>query len=129
MLLAYFDIAASEKELEKICGTTELGTTPTQIVGGASKFNLNLVATKNASIDDLKEQLKNKNPVIALIDPSYIYGGVSGFGHFIVILGVEENKIVYHDPHILNGEYKRCDIKVFIKAWSIFKRWMIGVEK
>jgi ABC-type bacteriocin/lantibiotic exporter with double-glycine peptidase domain len=78
MLLAYFDTHTSEKELAKACGTTELGTTPTQITDGASEFGLNLIATKNAEIEDIKKQLKDKNPVIAMIDPSHIYGGVEG---------------------------------------------------
>lgn len=128
MLLAFFGINASEEEIEKACETTELGTTSTQIVSGASKFNVELVAIKNATLQDIKKLLE-KNPVIVLIDPSHIYGGIEGFGHFIILVGLENDEIIYHDPDILDGEFKRCAIQTFLKAWSAHKNWIIGVEK
>jgi ABC-type bacteriocin/lantibiotic exporter with double-glycine peptidase domain len=130
MLLAYFGIDVSEEELEKACGTTELGTTPTQISTGASEFGKDAMATKNANLEDLRKNLENGSPIIVLIDPSYIYGGIAGFGHFIVIVGIDEenNEIIYHDPDISEEEFRRCEIEKFLKAWGVFKNWEISCK-
>jgi len=130
MLLAYFGNDISEEELEKACGTTELGTTPTQISTGASEFGMDAMATKNANLEDLRKNLENRLPIIVLIDPSYIYGGIAGFGHFIVITGIDEgnNEIIYHDPGISEGGFRRCEIEKFLKAWSTFKNWEISCK-
>lgn len=127
MLLAYFSIDISEEELEKACGTTELGTTPTQISIGVLKFGMDGMATKNANLEDLKRSLDAGSPIIVLIDPSYIYGGIAGFGHFIVVVGMENDKMIYHDPYpdISEGKFRRCEVEKFIKAWNVFKNWMV----
>jgi ATP-binding cassette subfamily B protein len=130
MLLAYFSINISEEDLEKGCGTTELGTTPTRISTCASEFGMDAMATKNANLEDLRKNLDNKLPTIVLIDPSYIYGGIAGFGHYIAIVGIEKknNEIIYHDPGISEGEFKRCEIEKFLKSWSVFKNWEISCK-
>ncbi len=38
--------------------------------------------------------------MIALSDPAVLYGGLDGFGHFVVIIGLEGDKIWYHDPDL-----------------------------
>ncbi len=129
MILSHLNIKAAEKDLEKACGTTELGTTPTQLVAGAFKFNVNMLAVKNATVEDIQNELKNGKPVIVLIDPSNIYGGAEGFGHFVLVVGLKGDEIVYHDPDISDGIFKRCKVEIFLKAWDAFKNWMIGAEK
>ncbi len=81
MLLAHFDVIASEEELEEAFGTTELGTTPIQIPEGAYKF------------------------------------------------GMENNKVIYHDPGISDGDFRGCEVEKFLKAWNIFKNWMITCKR
>jgi ABC-type bacteriocin/lantibiotic exporter with double-glycine peptidase domain len=125
----FYGIDVSEDEIEKACGTTELGTTPTQISTGASKFGIDATAIKNGNDDDLKTSLDAGMPIIVLIDPSYIYGGIAGFGHFVVVVGVENGKIIYHDPGIPEGKFRRCEIERFLKAWSIFKNWMVSCKQ
>lgn len=129
MLLAYFDVIASEEELEEACGTTELGTTPIQIPEGAYKFGMDALAIRNAGIEDLKTNLEKGLPIIVLIDPSHIYGGIAGFGHFILIVGMENNKVIYHDPGISDGDFRGCEVEKFLKAWNIFKNWMITCKR
>ena len=60
-----------------------------------------------------------------MIDPSPIYGGIAGFGHFIIIVGMENNKILYHDPDIHDGDFKVCEVDKFLNAWNIFTNWII----
>ncbi len=125
MIFAYLGIDVTEKVLETTCETTELGTIPTQISTGAAKLGVESIATKNADLEDIRRNLEDRLPVIVLIDPSYIYGGIAGFGHFIVVLGVEEGEVIYHDPDVSDGEFRRCEIEKFLNAWNISKRWVI----
>ena len=129
MILAYLGIDITEKALERACETTELGTTPIQITTGAAKFGMDAMATKSASLENLRRSLENRLPVIVLIDPSYIYGGIAGFGHFIVVVGIENGAVIYHDPDVPEGEFRRCDIGKFLSAWNIFNRWMITCKQ
>jgi hypothetical protein len=49
------------------------------------------------------------------VDPSILYGGVQGFGHFVVIVGLKEDGIIYHDPDLDKNILK--DAKLFFNAW------------
>ncbi len=129
MVLGFFRMKRTEEEIKNACGTTELGTTPVQISIAAQKFGFKATSIKNANIDYLKQKIKKEKPVILLIDPSYIYGGVSGFGHFIVILGFTGTKIVYHDPDVPEGEFMQCDLEALHAAWNAAHCWMIEIEK
>ncbi|MBC2698453.1 MAG: hypothetical protein HF974_09020 [ANME-2 cluster archaeon] len=68
MLLKYLGTSASEEDVAKACGTTELGTTPLQLVKGSKVFGFNADALKHEDIDGLKYILENGNPVIVLLD-------------------------------------------------------------
>ena len=129
MVLAYIGIIKTENEVTEACNTTELGTTPIQIAETFQKFGVIASSVKNANIDDLKHEIEEGRPVIVLIDPSHMYGGISGFGHFIVIVGFEDEKIIYHDPDEPNGEYIKYELEAFLKAWNATRCWMIKIEK
>jgi hypothetical protein len=47
-----------------------------------------------------------------------LYGGIEGFGHYVVIIGHERDMIVYHDPD-LDREQSRA-ITDFFGAWRRF---------
>jgi ABC-type bacteriocin/lantibiotic exporter with double-glycine peptidase domain len=125
MIFAYFGIDVTEKALETICETTELGTIPTKISTGAANLGVEAIATKNADLEDLRRNLEDRIPVIVLIDPSYIYGGIAGFGHFVVVVGIENGEVIYHDPDVSEGKFLRSEMRKFLSAWNIFKRWMV----
>jgi len=129
MILAYLGVKTTEKDVMNACGTTELGTTSTQISDAFVKFKVKASSIKNANIDDLKNEIKEGRPVIVLIDPSQIYGGVSGFGHFIVIVGINDDEVKYHDPDEPHGDYIKCDFETFLQAWNTTRNWMIKIEK
>jgi hypothetical protein len=44
--------------------------------------------------------LSQGRPIIAVLDPSLLYPGVSGFAHGVVIVGLEANTVIYHDPEL-----------------------------
>ena len=56
--------------------------------------------------------------MIALLDPAVLYGGLEGFGHFVVIIGFGHDIIWYHDPD-LKGDLMR-NVSDFMKAWGKF---------
>ena len=129
MLLKYIGTSAPEEDVAKACGTTELGTTPLQLVKGSKVFGFDADAFKNVDIDYLKNTLENGNPVIVLLDAGILYGGIQGFGHFIVITGFDNNNITYHDPDIPDGQDVKCSIERFMQAWSALKCWVIKLQK
>ncbi len=129
MVLAFFGITRTESEVKAACGTTELGTTTMQISSAAQKFNLKAFSVKNANIDDIKQEIKEGRPVIVLVDPSYLYGGISGFGHFIVVVGFTNIGIIYHDPDIPDGESMLCNLETFGSAWNAMRCWLVVIKK
>jgi ABC-type bacteriocin/lantibiotic exporter with double-glycine peptidase domain len=129
MVLSFFGVARTEAEVMKECDTTELGTVTVKLSTAAYKFGLKSSSLKNANIDELKNELRKGRPVIVLIDPSYLYGGVSGFGHFIVIVGFSDEEIIYHDPDVPEGEYMRINNAAFQNSWESTRCWMISMEK
>ncbi len=129
MLLKYIGTSAPEGDVAKACGTTELGTTPLQLVKGSEVFGFDADAMKYDDIDGLKSAVKGGNPVIVLLDAGILYGGIRGFGHFVVITGFDENNIIYHDPDISDGKNAKCSIESFIQAWSALKCWVIKFQK
>ncbi len=57
-------------------------------------------------------------PIVSLIDPAVLYGGLLGFGHFVVITGLEGDKIYYHDPDLEKDLIRDAD--EFFTAWEKF---------
>ncbi|MCZ7401173.1 MAG: C39 family peptidase [Candidatus Methanoperedens sp.] len=129
MILAFLGIIKTEEEITEVCDTTELGTTPTQISQAFEILGIKASSVKNTNIEELKNEIKEGRPVIALIDPSSINGGISGFGHFIVIVGIKDEEIEYHDPDEPEGKNLKCDFEAFIRAWNASRCWMIKIEK
>ena len=129
MVCVYHEVNKEEEELVELCETTELGTTPSYIGIAALKLGLEATTYKNAKLERIKILLNENIPVIVLIDPAYLYGGIEGFGHFVVVLGLEENKVIYHDPDVPNGEYKECEVENFVHAWNSLGNWIVEVRK
>ena len=118
MVLAFHGKEISEFELEDICETSWLGNTCGEIVSGIKKLGFDAEEIDLATTKYLLSQLDKKHPLIALIDPAVLYGGVEGFGHFVVITGIENDKIYYHDPDLDKDLTKT--ISDFMKAWKKF---------
>ena len=77
----------------------------------------------------MRRNLEDRLPAIVLIDPSYIYGGIAGFGHFIVVVGIANGEVIYHDPDVSEGKFLRFEMRKFLSAWNIFKRWMVACKQ
>lgn len=118
MVAAFYGKNTSELELEDACETSWLGNTCGEIAAGVKKLGLEAEEVDHVTIKYLSAQLEKKYPLIALIDPAVLYGGLEGFGHFVVVTGVEDDKIYYHDPDF-DKDLTRS-ISDFMKAWKKF---------
>lgn len=67
------------------------------VVDVIALLNLYLEVLMNITVDALKQILEDQMPLITLVDGGILYGGIPGFGHFIVIVGIEDQNIIYHD--------------------------------
>lgn len=118
MVLAFHGKGISEIDLEDACETSWLGNTCGELVTGIKKLGFEAEEIEHVTPKYLSSQLDKKYPLIALIDPAVLYGGIEGFGHFVVITGIEDDKIYYHDPE-LDKDLTR-NITDFMKAWKKF---------
>jgi ABC-type bacteriocin/lantibiotic exporter with double-glycine peptidase domain len=118
MVLASYGKDVSESKLEETCETGWLGNTCGELVKGVEKFGFKAEEVDNVTLKYLSSQLEKRYPLIALIDPAILYGGIEGFGHFVVITGIEGDNIYYHDPDL--GKDLARDVSDFMKAWEKF---------
>jgi len=116
MVTAYNNILYSEIKLEDACETSWLGNTCEELASGAQKLGFMSTVLENITLDTLKDSLEKGVPIIALLDPSILYGGISGFGHFVVIIGLEKDAIYYHDPDFQENLAEK--VHVFFNAWE-----------
>ena len=94
MVLEYWDISVSEKEIAQKAGSSkEKGTGKEGLVRAAKHFGLNAFAREKSSLGDLGRFIKKGIPVI-----------VDWFsedeGHYSVVVDINEKKIVLMDPSL-----------------------------
>ncbi len=118
MVFSFYGKEVSEFELEDACETGWLGNTCGELVRCIEGFGLKAEEVEKIDLEYLQKELEKNRPMIALIDPAALYGGIEGFGHFVVITGLENDKIYYNDPD-LDKDLAR-NAKDFLKAWKKF---------
>ena len=118
MVTEYIGMKLSEMELEEGCETSWLGNTCEELAAGVQKMGFSAEIIENFTKEHLQEIIQSGTPIVALLDPAVLYGGVQGFGHFVVITSVEADTIYYHDPDMGPGLAKNRDL--FFNAWEKF---------
>lgn len=118
MVFKFYGKEVSEFELEEACETGWLGNTSSELVACIEGFGFMSEEVERINVQFIKKAIEKNRPLIALIDPAVLYGGLEGFGHFVVITGITNDKIYYNDPDI-DKDLAR-DIKDFFKAWEKF---------
>lgn len=116
MVLAFEGKDYFEDELEGICKTGWLGNTCEDLAGAAKELGFDSEVFDNITREYLLDLLKDEHPVVALVAPWILYGGLPGFGHFVVITGMKDGKVYYHDPDI-KGDLS-VEIDIFFSAWG-----------
>lgn len=118
MVLAFLGKDIPESDLEETCETSWLGNTCGELVQGSMKYGFEAEEIENMTPDYVTKLLTNKFPLIALLDPAVLYGGLEGFGHFVVITGLKGDTIYYNDPD--RGENVTAPVERFFNAWGRF---------
>ena len=113
MVLEYFGIKKTEKEIAKLCGATkEKGVGAAGLLEAARKLGLKGFVKDFSEIEDLKKYvLKKKIPVIV----DWFQGGD---GHYSVGVGIDRKNIWLQDPEI--GKIKKLDLETFKRVWFDF---------
>jgi ABC-type bacteriocin/lantibiotic exporter with double-glycine peptidase domain len=118
MVFAFYGMNVVESELEEACETSWLGNTCGELVQGSMKYEFMAEEVENINIDYVSTMLRKEFPLVALLDPAVLYGGLEGFGHFVVITGLKGDKIYYNDPDM--GKDLKVNVDDFFNAWERF---------
>jgi ABC-type bacteriocin/lantibiotic exporter with double-glycine peptidase domain len=131
ILLSYYGIEKSEKELAILCKTkTDLGTDDKGIKSAAEKLGFKVVMKNNSSFKDIEGWLKKGVPVI--VDwftrgrADYTDADVAD-GHYSVVTGIDDKFIYLQDPEI--GKIRKLEKEDFMTVWFDFTGKYMKPEK
>ena len=107
-VLSYWGKDVDEGELMRLLGTNaEVGTFPEDIVRGARGLGLEAEVRENLTLDEVQQFTANGSPMIALAqlwrsqrDLSKPAAEEWSNGHYVVVLGVDDNYVYYQDPYL-----------------------------
>ena len=122
IVLGYFGVEKSEKELAKLCGATKkLGTNARGITQAAEKLGFKVSVEDNSSFTDIKKWLaKGVPPIVNWFTrgrQDYSDSEVAD-GHYSVVCGLDKNYIYLQDPEI--GGLRKIAKNDFMKVWFDF---------
>ena len=122
MVLDYYGVEKTEKELAELCGTDpDLGTSDEEIKRAAEGLGFNVEIKNNSSFDDIQKWLDKKIPVIV---NWFTRGRIDhddsevSDGHLSVVVGLDEENIYLQDPEI--GNLRKIARDDFMKVWFDF---------
>jgi predicted double-glycine peptidase len=122
ILLSYYGVDKSERELAKLCGTKkDLGTDDWGIKKAAESLGFKVKIKNNSSFKDIEKWIDNETPVIVnwftrgRID--YTDSDVAD-GHYSVVCGLDDKNIYLQDPEI--GSLRKLDKEDFMAVWFDF---------
>ena len=108
-VLIYYNIDVSEEEIMAITKTNKNGTPVKGIVQAAKHFGLT-ASEETLNIEQLKKYIKNKVPVIVLLQ-AWPTKKVANWqehwadGHYVVAIGYDRKKIYFADPYSILRTY------------------------
>ena len=116
MVIHYWGGQFTEMEIIAVADISPLlGMTPKAIVEAAMVLGYAGSSEKGMTWQRVRELLDEGNPIIALVDANLLYLGRVGLGHFVVIIGLENDNVIFHCPVI--GENIVADKGIFFAAW------------
>lgn len=116
MLLSALGITQDETTLARLCGTTALGCTAQDLVTGAQSAGVNAELLPIKSEPAATAALSNLVPFVAMIDLAALNNGPLFQWHFVVVLGLDQNDVLFHDP--ADGPDRRALRDDFLTAWA-----------
>src|SRR3954469_6122178 len=107
-VLSYWGQDVAEAELMNLLKTnSEVGTYPENIVAGAGALGFKAEMRDHLTIDELRDFTASGKPAIALAQVWRSYADVSvsaedewGSGHYVTVLGVDDDYVYFQDPFI-----------------------------
>ncbi len=113
MVLKYFGLEKSDKELAKLCGANaKTGTTAAQIITAAKKLGFKAFYKDFSSIAEIKKYIDKKIPVI--VDWFSIDDG-----HYSVAVKIDAKFIYLQDPDL--NKINKIDLETFQRIWFDFE--------
>lgn len=101
-VLMYFGIDARLKTLKKETETKKSGTTPERLVEVSRKYGLRAELVESMLSDDLEKSIDEGLPVLISIqikrEPKKDISKIWGTGHFLVVIGYDDNNFYFEDP-------------------------------
>ena len=123
MVLDYYGVKISEKEIFKMCGTTkELGTSAENIKKAAKKLGFKTEIKDHSAFSDIQYWLGKKVPIIV----DWFTRGRNDYtdsdiadGHYSVVVGLDKEFIYLQDPEL--GKIRKLKKEDFMTVWFDFK--------
>ncbi|QQG43064.1 MAG: C39 family peptidase [Candidatus Daviesbacteria bacterium] len=122
MVLDYYGVNKTEKELAKLANTTtDLGTNDQSLKKAAEILGFKVDIKNYSSFEDTKNWLDKKVPVIV----DWFTRGRTDYdesevadGHYSVVVGLDEEFIYLQDPEI--GKLRKIKKDDFMRVWFDF---------
>lgn len=123
MVLEYYGMEKTEKELAELCGTDpSLGTSDEGLKRAAEHLGFAVEIKNNSMLDDIQHWLDKKVPVIV----NWFTRGRIDYddsevpdGHLSVAVGLDGEYIYLQDPEI--GALRKISRDDFMKVWFDFR--------
>lgn len=117
MVINYWGGQFTEVEIIEVADISPLlGMTPRAIVEAARVLGYAGSSEKGMTWNRLRELLDERKPIIALVDANLLYLGRVGLGHFVVIIGLENDNVIFHCP-VIGGNIV-SEKNIFSAAWA-----------
>lgn len=122
IVLAYYGIEKSEKELHSLCETnSELGTNEQGLKRVAELLGMRVKIINESSFEEIEKWLNRNIPVIV----NWFTRGRADYtdsdvadGHYSVVMGLDDENIYLQDPEI--GSMRILDREDFLTVWFDF---------
>jgi uncharacterized protein len=130
-VLKYWGFCVEESDLmDQLHTTPDRGTAPEDVVAVASTYGLEASLSQNLTVDDLKESIKSKIPVIIVAQAwnGYEEKGiwvkvtpdrwedVWNDGHYMIVIGIDSRNVYFEDRSLL-GTRGAIPIDEFLTRW------------
>ena len=116
MALEHLGIDLPELALTRLSGADLFGTSSEGLVEAASMLGLKGEVIEARPAPELEEWLSSGLPLLALLDAGELYDAGSPT-HWVVVVGMENLEVVYHDPDPCGGPARRARYERFWRAW------------
>ena len=122
MVLSYYGVEKTEKELAELCGTdSNLGTSADGLKRAAEQLGFTVEIKSDSTFDDIQRWLDKKVPVIV----NWFTRGRIDYddsevpdGHLSVVVGLDDKDIYLQDPE--TGGSRKIARDDFMKVWFDF---------